>query len=188
MSGDRPSTRRHLLVLGVLIVALISGTTLVLTGRNQSSTAPATTVASPLLRSLGTVASTESARALVAKLDPVTLAGAASVAPTTSSDPSGPGSTMPAASTVAAPTSTVGGAKSRPAPTEASATRCSMPLQQQTTDRALGSRLVAASLDVAGQWALVVSYRLPASGKQPVGTRIIVADALSCRVLLAISE
>ena len=182
MSGDRPSTRRHLLVLGVLIVALISGAILVLTGRNPSSTAPATTMASPLLRSLGAVASTDSARALVAKLDPATLASGVSASATTSSDPSGSGSTMPAAST-----STTRRTKARPAPTEASASRCTTPLQQQTTDRSLGSRLAAASLDVANQWALVVSYRLPASGKEPVGTRIIVADALSCRVLLAIS-
>ena len=162
MSENRPSTGRHLLVLGVLIVALIGGGILVVTGRNRPSTAPATTMASPLLRSLGTVASADSARTLVAKLNPVTLA--AKVSP-----------------------STADSAHARPAPTEASVARCTTPLQQQTTDRTLGGRLAAASLDVAGQWALVVSYRLPASGKKPAGTRMIVADALSCRALLAIS-
>ncbi len=70
--------------------------------------------------------------------------------------------------------------------TEANVKRCDGAIQQQATDRTLGQRGVARQLRVGRIDALVVSYAMPASGKSPKGTRAVIADSKTCRVLAAV--
>lgn len=72
--------------------------------------------------------------------------------------------------------------------TEANVKRCDGAIQQQATDRTLGQRGVARQLRVGRVDALVVSYAMPASGKNPKGTRVVIADSKTCRVLAAIQS
>lgn len=169
-----PTRRRHLIVLGIAVVGIAIGATLVVTGRNSPDQSTATTVAtarSPLLRSLGEVADQQAAKALLAGLDPETLEPGA---------PSGPGDPSTTGST-----GTVG---NRNDLTEAGLQRCQQAIAQQSTDRSLGSRLAAGRLQVGRKSAFVVSYALPASGSSPAGGRLVLVDAQNCRVLGAVDR
>lgn len=170
-----PTRRRHLIVLGIAVVGIAIGATLVVTGRNSPEQSTPTTVAtarSPLLRSLGGVADEKAAKALLADLDPKTLEPGAPSKPV---DPSTTGSTEPVGN-------------DRKNLTEAGLQRCQQAIAQQSTDRSLGSRLAAGRLQVGEKWAFVVSYALPASGSSPAGGRLVLVDAQNCRVLGAVDR
>lgn len=181
--GDTPGTgppgppiRRHLIVLGIGVVGLVVGIVLVLTGRSSSepsrSHPDSGSVASagPLLPDLGSVADDDAARTLVGGLDPNTL------------EPDGaPASTATATSGGSLPASDVD-------LTETGVQRCQQAIAQQNPDRSLGRRLAAARLVVDHTPTLVVSYELPASGADPAGLRVVVADARTCRILTAVEH
>jgi hypothetical protein len=167
------SRRRHLTVLGIAVVGIVIGTTLVVTGRNSPERATATTVVTvrgPLLPDLGEVPDQTAAKALLGHLDPHTLAPTA----TTADGPSTTGST--------------GTTARGPDLSEAGLQRCQQAIAQQSTDRSLGSRLAAGRLQVGRQPTFVVSYDLPASGSDPAGARLVLVDARTCRVLGAVDH
>lgn len=176
--GQRPATpaptRRHLAVLALAVVGLIVGITLVITGRDRpqspKSSAPVSTVASPLLPDLGAVADDTAAHKLLEQLDPATLRRVGAAPQSSGSAP------------VPAPPS--GGVSL----TEAGLQRCQVAVVQQNTDRSLGSRLAGSRLMMGTTPAFVVSFAVPASGSSPRGTRILLVDARTCRVLGAVDH
>lgn len=169
------SSTPRIVALVALVAACALGVFLVATGRSTGGThstagstvppSPRTTVASPSLRSLGVVADNEAARQVLGGLDPATLR------PTATSTTS-----------AAAPPSTA----SSSAVTAAMAKRCDAVVPHQGTDRPFGARLAAAQLRVGSIDRLVVVYDLPAAGVKPAVRRILLVDAASCQVLLAV--
>ncbi len=174
-SGTRPPVRRHLVVLGIGVAALILGIVLVVTGRSSSSDPPDTVVADttvasdaatgPLLPDLGTVGDDHAARALVGDLDPAEL-GAGGVPAGADPAPTVPGVDL----------------------TMAGVQRCGQAITQQNADRSLGDPLDAARLVVGDTPTLVVSYAMPASGDLPAADRVLVVDARTCRILTAVEH
>lgn len=170
-----PSSRRHLLVLGIAVLGIVIGATLVVTGRtspNQATSTTTSVVRGPLLPSLGAVADQAAAKSLMGDLDPATLA------PTDPADSARPTTTGSTGTTV------VEGVDL----TEAGLQRCQQAISQQSTDRSLGARLAASRLLVGRKPTFVVSYELPASGSDPAGGRLVLVDARTCRVLAAIDH
>ena len=170
--SSRPSTRRHLMVLGVLLLAFVAGVTLVVTGRSTPKAAPpATSAPSPPLTWLGSFPSSEAATHALGTLDPITLGPhAPSVAPGTSTtDTTKPGTES----------------ASGPRPTRAEAKRCAISVQMQSADRNLGDLHASIGLAVGRTMLLAQSFALPASGKDTGGTRVMVSDARSCKVQFA---
>lgn len=183
----RSRASRHLLVLLIACIGLLVGGVLVVSGRSSSDTRPSsttvpTTEPGALLPSLGVVPDLETAKALLTRLDPKTLRPA----PTPSSSAASPTSIDSPANPPT--TSTSPSANPGAEATEAGVRRCEVAIQQQTTDRSLGDRLAAARLQVATTTDLVVSYSLPASGKSPAASRVLLVDARSCRVLAAVQH
>ncbi|MBS1848712.1 MAG: hypothetical protein JST73_10585 [Actinobacteria bacterium] len=172
-----PTVRRHLVVLAIAVIGIVVGSVLVVTGRTRpvptTATTTATTLASPRLPDLGSVADRDAAKRLVETLDPVTLRVRAG-APTTSSPAPSP--------TVSVPT---GDEMYR---TIAGLERCQGAIVQQNTDRSLGERHAQASLVVGGTPTIVASYALPASASSPSATRVLIVDARTCRILAAIQS
>ncbi|HET8931759.1 MAG TPA: hypothetical protein VFN21_13945 [Acidimicrobiales bacterium] len=167
-----PSSRRHLIVLGIAVAGIVIGATLVITGRTSPEQATSTTTATTqaaLLPNLGAVADQAAAKTLMGDLDPKTLGPA---------DPADP----------ALPTTT-GSSASPPNGvdlSEAGLQRCQQAIAQQSTDRSLGTRSAASRLLVDRKPTFVVSYELPASGSDRAGDRLVLVDARTCRVLAAI--
>ncbi len=176
-SGRPVPFKRHLMVLALGVLALIVGIVLVVTGRDPStptrspSTGAVPTVVrtGPLLRSLGSVADRKAALDLLRTLDPNTL------------DPPGGGSTVASSTSVPADSSAVDA-------TAAGVQRCAQAVDQQTRDRALGRRAAEARLTIGPSTAFVLSYQLPASGSSPAGTRLVLVDARTCRILGAVDH
>jgi len=167
------ATRRHLIVLAIALVGFVVGVTLVVTGRASterpsSTTSVATAPRGPLLPDLGAVADQRAATALVAELDPRTLR------------PEGGASTGSSTS----PSSVPDGLDL----TSNGLQRCQGAIAQQNPDRSLGERLAAARLTVDDKATFVVSYGLPASGKAAAGTRVVIVDARTCRVVGAVDH
>lgn len=165
-----PPIRRHLVVLALAVVAIVVGSVLVVTGRDDgrgTSEATATTVRGPLLRSLGSWPDEAAAERFVASIDATTLR------------PTG------TASTVAPATD---GADASVDLSAAGLQRCGQAITQQNTDRSLGVQLASARLVVGDTPAFVVSYALPASGDDTAATRIMLVDARTCRVLGAVQH
>ena len=172
MSETSP-VRRHFLVLGIAVLGLILGIVLVVTGRDDHTSTPATTVtypSGPLLDDLGVVTNLTAAKALVGSLDPSTLR---------------PSKPSPTSSTRSATTSSLVGGVDL---TSAGLKRCSGAIAQQNVDRSLGKSSAAARLVVGAKPTFVVSYALPASGSLPAGTRMLIVDARTCRVLGAVQH
>lgn len=166
-----PPIRHQLIVLGICIVGLIVGIVLLVTGRSSSDaprTAPEPSAVShgPLLPDLGVVADEEAARTLIGDLDPAELR-------------------LGDAATATSPPDTTASAADLSA---AGLQRCQGAIAQQTSDRSLGDQLAAARLVVGSTPAFVVSYTLPASGERPAGQRVVVADAMTCRILAAVDH
>lgn len=173
MTRARASTRQQIFVLIGLTLAAAIGIVLVVTGRTPAEKAPPVTVASAKLRSLGAVPNVDVARKTVSTLDPTTLRSPVSTS-----------STVP-------PTSSAGAGTTRSGigqPTEADRDRCAITTQQQSNDRTLGKGLASAAMEINSSWALVLSFAMPPSGSDPAGSRIIVSDAASCRVLFAVNS
>ena len=176
-AGGEVPVKRHLLALALGVLALIVGIVLVVTGRESStptrspsiSATPTVVRTGPLLRSLGSVADRKAALVLLRTLDPDTL------------DPPGGGSTPASSTSVPADSSAVNA-------TAAGVQRCTQAIDQQTRDRALGRRTAEARLQVGESTAFVLSYQLPASGSSPAGTRLVLVDARTCRILGAVDH
>lgn len=186
----RDRTRRHLVVLVLAVVGIAIGGALVIGGRPSSTGTPSkrathgTSATGTLLPSLGVVPDLAAAKALLNRLDPRSLRPDPNATTT-----SRPGSTAPSSSSTSSgvdPSAAPAGPG--PEATQAGIRRCQQPIEQQTTDRSLGSRLAAARLQVGVATDLVVSYSLPASGNDPAATRVLLVGARSCRVLAAVQH
>jgi hypothetical protein len=193
--GRQDRTRRHLVVLVVAVVGLAIGGALVISGRSSSNgdtakrTTSSTLAAGDLLPSLGVVPDVAAAKALLARLDPRSLrpdpnATTTSGPVTTAHATTGPSSTSTPASGDATTATNEPGLEA----TQNGVRRCAPAIEQQTIDRSLGDELAAARLQVGVATDLVVSYALPASGKDPAAVRVLLVGGRSCKVLAAIQH
>lgn len=172
--------RGRLAILAALVVAALVGVVLVVGDRTPSTTATTSTTtvpasASAALLDLGTVPDEQAARQLLSTLDPSTLrprTTSSSSTPTSSRSPSS--TTLPAGDDLPL--------------TEQRVRKCASAIGPQNVDRSLGAGLAAARVRVGRLERLVVSYALPASGSDPATRRILLVDATSCRVLLAVDD
>lgn len=188
-------TRRHLVVLAVAVVGLAIGGALVISGRPSPSdprakrTTSSTIAAGDLLPSLGVVPDVAAAKVLLARLDPRSLRPDPNATTTSASGGTAPSTTSPSStSTPATGDATTATIEPGLEATRNGVRRCAPAIEQQTVDRSLGDELAAARLQVGVATDLVVSYALPASGKDPAAVRVLLVGGRSCKVLAAVQH